>query len=160
MIYSRSCEYAIRAFIHLSQAPDGKFTMARQIADEEEIPAHFLAKILQQLTRKGLLRSSKGPSGGFRLGASPADVRLLDIVSAIDGMSAYETCLAGLPKCSNKSACPLHDGWTALRSRIMEFLGRNTIESLAKTLERKRRARKRHSEKKRSRAGRAARGNS
>src|SRR6266581_5775651 len=63
MIYSRSAEYAIRSFVYLARIPDGKFAMARHIAEEEKIPAHFLAKILQELTRKGLLRSNKGPSG-------------------------------------------------------------------------------------------------
>jgi len=67
MIYSRSAEYAIRSFVYLARIPDGKFAMARHIAEEEQIPAHFLAKILQELTRKGLLRSNKGPSGGFAL---------------------------------------------------------------------------------------------
>ena len=47
MIYSRSSEYAIRAFVHLAQVPDGKYAMVKNIAAEEEIPAHFLAKILQ-----------------------------------------------------------------------------------------------------------------
>src|ERR1035438_5440298 len=65
MIYSRSAEYAIRAFVHLAQVPEGKYAMVKNIAEQEEIPAHFLAKILQQLARKGLLRSSKGPTGGF-----------------------------------------------------------------------------------------------
>ena len=67
MIYSRSAEYAIRAFVHLAQVPEGKYAMVKNIAEQEDIPAHFLAKILQQLARKGLLRSSKGPTGGFAL---------------------------------------------------------------------------------------------
>ena len=49
MIYSRSAEYAIRSFVYLARIPDGKFAMARNIAEEEQIPAHFLAKILQEL---------------------------------------------------------------------------------------------------------------
>ena len=65
MIYSRSAEYAIRAFVRLVDVPEGKYAMVRQIAEEAEIPSHFLAKILQQLARKGYLRSSKGPTGGF-----------------------------------------------------------------------------------------------
>ena len=62
MIYSRSAEYAIRAFVHLVQVQEGKYAMVKNIAEQEDIPAHFLAKILQQLARKGLLRSSKGPT--------------------------------------------------------------------------------------------------
>ena len=139
MLYSRSAEYAIRAFVNLAQVPDGRYAMVKQIAAEEEIPAHFLAKILQQLARKGLLRSSKGPTGGFSLRVPPDEVRMLDIVEALDGLSEYEKCVSGLAECSDDMACPLHDSWKPLRSRIMDYLGRNTIADLAKALEQKRR---------------------
>jgi Rrf2 family protein len=135
MIYSRSAEYAIRAFVHLAQVPEGKFAMVKNIAEQEEIPAHFLAKILQQLARKGLLRSSKGPTGGFALRVAPSEVRLLDIVEALDGLTAYQQCASGLSECSDEMPCSMHDSWMSLRSRIMDYLGRNTIADLAKALE-------------------------
>ena len=139
MLYSRSAEYAIRAFVHLAQVPDGRYAMVKQIAAEEEIPAHFLAKILQQLARKGMLRSNKGPTGGFSLRIPADEVRLLDIVEALDGLSEYEKCASGLAECTDDMPCPLHDSWKALRSRIMDYLGRNTIADLARALEQKRR---------------------
>ena len=139
MIYSRSAEYAIRAFVHLAQLPEGKYAMVKQIAAEEDIPTHFLAKILQQLACKGLLRSSKGPTGGFSLRVPADEIRLLDIVDTLDGLSEYEKCASGLAECSDEMPCAMHDSWKALRSRIMDYLGRNTIADLAKTLEQKRR---------------------
>jgi Rrf2 family protein len=132
MIYSKSSEYAIRATICLAQLPDGDFAMAKDIAQEEEIPAPFLAKILQELARKGVLRSVKGPAGGFSLKKKPSEIRLLDIVGAIDGLSQYNRCAAGYSECSTKNACLLHDSWMALHSRIMDYLERNTIGSLVK----------------------------
>ena len=138
MIYSRSSEYAIRAFVHLAQVPDGKFAMVKQIAADEEIPAYFLAKILQQLARKGLLKSSKGPTGGFSLRRPSGEIRLLDIVEALDGLTEYQNCASGLSECSDEMPCAMHDSWKALRSRIMDYLGRNTIANLAKALEQKR----------------------
>ena len=137
MIYSRSAEYAIRAFVHLAQVPDGKYAMVKNVAEEEDIPAHFLAKILQQLARKGLLRSSKGPTGGFALKGDAADIRLIDIVEALDGLTPYQDCAMGLSSCNDEMACGLHDSWVALRSRIMDYLGRNTIADLAKALDQK-----------------------
>lgn len=134
MIYSRSSEYAIRAFVHLAQTRDGKYAMVKNIAEEEDIPVHFLAKILQELARKGLLKSSKGPTGGFALRAAPQDIRLLDIVEALDGLEAYEKCAAGHAQCSDATPCFMHDSWAGLRSRIMEYLGRNTIADLSKAL--------------------------
>ena len=123
MIYSRSAEYAIRAFVHLAQVPEGKYAMVKNIAEQEDIPAHFLAKILQQLARKGLLRSSKGPTGGFALRVDPADIRLLDIVEALDGLAPYQQCASGLSECSDDMPCSMHDSWVNLRSRIMDYLG-------------------------------------
>jgi len=140
MIYSRSAEYAIRAFVHLAQVPDGKYAMVKNIAEQEEIPAHFLAKILQQLARKGLLRSSKGPTGGFALRVDPNEVHLIDIVEALDGLAPYQQCASGLSECSDEMPCSMHDSWVALRSRIMDYLGRNSIADLAKALEQKRKA--------------------
>ena len=137
MIYSRSAEYAIRAFVHLAQVQEGKYAMVKNIAEQEEIPAHFLAKILQQLARKGLLRSSKGPTGGFALRVDPSEIRLLDIVEALDGLAPYQQCASGLSECSDDMPCSMHDSWIALRSRIMDYLGKNTIADLAKALEMK-----------------------
>src|SRR5205823_9980908 len=140
MIYSRSAEYAIRAFVHLAQVQDGKYAMVKNIAEQEEIPAHFLAKILQQLARKGLLRSSKGPTGGFALRVDPGQIRLLDIVEALDGLAPYQQCAAGLLECSDTMPCSMHDSWSALRSDIMDYLEQNTIADLAKALELKKKA--------------------
>lgn len=140
MIYSRSSEYAIRAFMHLAQAPEGKFVMAKQIAEQENIPAHFLAKILQQLARKGLVRSSKGPTGGFRLRTSPSEISLVQIVEALDGLEEYQKCVSGLSECTDDAPCGMHDSWKALRSRIMEYLEQTTIADLVKALDEKRKA--------------------
>jgi Rrf2 family protein len=140
MIYSRSAEYAIRAFVHLAQVPESKFAMVKNVAEQEEIPAHFLAKILQQLARKGLLRSSKGPTGGFALKVNPSEIRLLDIVEALDGLAPYQECAMGLSECNDEMPCSMHDSWMVLRSRIMDYLGRNTIADLAKALEQKKKS--------------------
>jgi Rrf2 family transcriptional regulator, iron-sulfur cluster assembly transcription factor len=138
MIFSKSAEYAIRATIHLGNLPDGHCVMVKDVALAEEIPAPFLAKILQELARKGLLRSLKGPAGGFSLKKKAADIRLLDVVAAVDGLSHFSQCVAGFDQCSAKTACPLHDSWMTLQSRIMEYLERNTVGSLAKSFEVKR----------------------
>jgi Rrf2 family protein len=138
MIYSRSAEYAIRAFVHLASVPEGKYAMVKQIAEQSDIPAHFLAKILQQLARKGFLRSSKGPTGGFCLRLPANEVNLLMIVDSIDGLADYERCLGGMSECNDSAPCGMHDSWKALRSRIMEYLERTTIDELAKALDQKR----------------------
>lgn len=138
MIYSRSAEYAIRAFVQLAAVPEGKYAMVKQIAAAGEIPSHFLAKILQQLARKGFLRSSKGPTGGFCLRVPAAEMTILKIVDAVDGLTDFDRCPGGLAVCSDTAPCGMHDSWKALRSRIMEYLECTTIEDLAKGFEQKR----------------------
>jgi Rrf2 family protein len=131
MLYSRSTEYAIRSFVYLARIPDGEFAMVRRIAQDEKIPAHFLAKILQDLTRKGLLRSNKGPSGGFSLRVPASQIRLLDLVEAIDGKTLAESL--------DQTPWAL-DSWKDLHSRIMDYLECNTIADVAKAIESKKTA--------------------
>jgi Rrf2 family protein len=140
MIYSRSTEYAIRAFVNLAQVPEGKYAMVRQIAEQEKIPAHFLAKILQLLARKGLLRSSKGPTGGFCLRLSAKEISLIQLVEALDGLTDYQKCVSGLSECNDEAPCGMHDSWKTLRSRIMDYLEHTTIADVVEALVEKRRA--------------------
>ncbi len=67
----------------------------------------------------------------------PSEIRLLDIVEALDGLAPYQQCASGLAECSDDMPCSMHDSWINLRSRIMDYLGRNTIADLAKALEQK-----------------------
>lgn len=140
MIYSRSAEYAIRAFAYLAHMPEGRYAMVKQIAEQSATPSHFLAKILQQLARKGFLRSSKGPTGGFCLRRSPEEISMLELVEAIDGIEEYQRCPGGMTECNDEAACGLHDSWKALRSRILEYLELTSIADVSRAAEQKRRA--------------------
>src|SRR6266853_2789076 len=139
MIYSRSAEYAIRALVHIATLSPGEYTMAQTIAAETNIPAHFLAKILQDLARDGFLKSNKGPRGGFRLSLAAADISMLRVVEAVDGAGRYDRCIGGAPECNDRAPCGMHDSWKALRSRIIEYLGGTSVADLAKALGEKRR---------------------
>ena len=131
MIYSRSAEYAIRAFMHLATVAPGKYAMVKHIAETSDIPTHFLAKILQQLARKGFLRSSKGPTGGFALRKPAEEITMIELVESIDGLTDYRRCPGGMTECNDDQPCGMHDSWKALRDRIMEYLERTSIAELA-----------------------------
>lgn len=139
MVYSRSTEYAIRAFVYLAQVPEGKYAMVRQIAAAEKIPAHFLAKILQQMVRKGLLYSNKGPTGGFCLRVPPKKITLMRLIEALNGLTDYQKCVSGLSECTDEAPCGMHDSWKTLRRRIIRYLETTTIAELVVSLEAKRR---------------------
>jgi Rrf2 family transcriptional regulator, iron-sulfur cluster assembly transcription factor len=140
MIYSRSAEYAIRAFVYLADVPEGKYAMVKNIAEECSIPTHFLAKILQQLARKAFLRSSKGPTGGFTLRKPADEINLLEIVDAIDGLSEYQRCPGGMAECNDEAQCGMHDSWKQLRASILDYLEDTSIADVAAAQETKRAA--------------------
>ena len=157
MIYSRSAEYAIRGCVHMATLAPGEYALVKTIAAESGIPAHFLAKILQELARDGFLKSSKGPGGGFRLSLPAAEISMLRIVEAVDGAGRYDRCIGGSPECNDRAPCGMHDSWKALRSRIIGYLGGTSVADLAKALGEKRRllARSRRRADKKSGASRA-----
>jgi Rrf2 family protein len=104
----------------------------KEMTDRLDIPYHFLGKILQALTKKGLLMSMKGPSGGFGLGMAAKDITLFHIVEAIDGIGVTRDCVLGFSECSGKNACPVHEKWSGLRDGIYGMLVSKNVAELAK----------------------------
>jgi Rrf2 family transcriptional regulator, iron-sulfur cluster assembly transcription factor len=104
---------------------------SQEIAKEEGLPAPILGKVLQELVRKGLLESRRGPGGGFRLARRPQLITLRDVVAAIDGLDQFLECAVGLENCSDESPCPLHDTWKGLRTQMMNYLENTTLADMA-----------------------------
>ena len=138
MLYSKPCEYAIRALTRLANSPGDSAVGAREIARAEGIPLPVLGKILQELVRKGLLDSRRGPGGGFRLARRPELILLRDIVAAIDGLDHFMNCVLGLAQCSEEAPCPLHNSWKELRTRIFEDMDATTLAQMARAAASKR----------------------
>jgi Rrf2 family protein len=138
MLYSKTCEYAIRAMIYMAGKPKGAYCTAQEVAKAEGLPAYFLSKILRILARHRLLDSAKGPTGGFALSRASDKVFLREIVDAVDGKDAYESCAIGFMSCTEDTPCPLHDMWTCLRDQIKDYLNITSLAQLAETLHHKR----------------------
>ena len=138
MLLSKSSEYAIRALTFLAMQPTGRLCGAKEIAEAEQIPIPFLWKLLQQLSRRKLIRSYKGLRGGYQL-ALPADqIALKMILHAIDGGDAFDGCVLGLPQCDEANACPMHETWKAVRNNLNSMLEFNTLADLAQVAEKRR----------------------
>lgn len=137
MLYSKPCEYAIRALAFLAHATHRGSAGGQQIARAENIPAPILGKILQGLVRKGLLESRRGPGGGFRLARRPELITLRDVVAAVDGLDHFMECAVGLERCADDAPCPLHDTWKGLRSQLMTYLETTTLTEMARAVVRK-----------------------
>ena len=132
MLFSRSTEYAIRAMTFLATLPPGRLAGAREISQAESIPMPFLWKILQSLARRKLIRSFKGLHGGYELARPSAQITIDTLLEVIDGKERFGNCVLGLPRCSDDNACPLHDTWRELRSRMTGMLQENTLADLAR----------------------------
>lgn len=127
MIISQACKYGLRAMVYLAEH-GAQPVLSRDIARELRIPEHFLAKILQDLSKNRLLDSFKGRGGGFCLARAPDQITLLEVVEAIDGPDFGQGCVLGLPECSDESPCPLHYQWSDIRATILQMLSRTTME--------------------------------
>jgi Rrf2 family protein len=126
MILSQACKYGLRALLYLAQQEETP-CLSRDIARQLQIPEHFLAKVLQDLSRNGLLHSFKGRGGGFKLAHPPDQLTLLEIVRAIDGPRFGQGCLLGLPNCGEDNPCPLHSQWAEHKARLLDMLQKNTL---------------------------------
>ena len=132
-ILSKSAEYALRASIYIVAATQNghKFGL-KEIASAIDSPLFFTAKILQELTRKKLIQSSKGPHGGFYVDSHAPDINMLALVEAIDGSDLFTACALGLKHCSDSDPCPLHDQYKPIRAQITAMLINTTIQALAR----------------------------
>lgn len=127
-IFSKTCEYAIRAMFYIAKkSQEGHRSGIKEIAEHIDSPAHFLAKILQKLSKAGLVQSIKGPNGGFYLDRDSLGRPLADIVTAFEGEQLFTGCGMGLSYCSEDNPCPLHHDFKKVRNQITRMLMDTTI---------------------------------
>ena len=131
MLLSKTTEYALRAIVYIAlNDAQGLKVGIKDIAKELELPAHFMGKILQDLARKGVISSVKGPGGGFFLHRSAGEISILEVVRTIDGLEAFRKCGMGMKQCSDTHPCPLHDDIKAYREQMLKVFSSKTIQTL------------------------------
>lgn len=129
VIFSKSCELGLQAVLYLSTKEKRLFN-AKEVSDELKVPKEYVSKVLQMLTSSGIVGSKKGKNGGFFLAKEPVEIKLIDIVEAIDGLDVFKTCVLGFPGCSHETPCPVHDKWGKLREEAFKMLSEETLEDL------------------------------
>ena len=135
-MFSKACEYGIRALtIIAKEGEHGERIGIKEICRIAKTPESFTAKILQNLVRRGILHSQKGPSGGFYLTKELSSLTLYEIVEAIDGTEIFDKCGLGLDRCDARNPCPLHDQFEKVRSNLKKMCENNTLESLTTNIE-------------------------
>ena len=131
-MFSKTCEYGIRATIFIAkESSQGKKTGIKEIARQINSPEAFTGKILQTLVKNRIITSSKGPSGGFFIPDELlSQIKLVEIISAIDGDAVFKNCALGLDTCSEDSPCPLHLEFNRIREELENMLHATSIEDL------------------------------
>ena len=135
-MFSKTCEYAIRAMLYIAQkSKDGERVSIKEISKGIDSPEHFIAKILQELSRKNLVLSIKGPNGGIYHNETTLQFSLADIVKTIDGNKLFEGCGLGLKQCSESHPCPIHTEFKNLRNGVTDLLENSKLGTFTKELE-------------------------
>ena len=131
MLVSTRGRYAIRVMIDLAEHRHGKFIPMKEIADRQEVSLKYMTKIMQALTKSGLLDGQHGKGGGYKLNREPADYRVGDILRLTEGTIAPVACLDVTDcRCDRAAECRTRPMWNELDRIINEYLDGITIADL------------------------------
>lgn len=128
-LLSQTAEYALRATTWLAVCPPGTALRSSDLSRATGIPDHYLSKILRRLVIAGLLSSRRGQGGGFELARPPDEIRLLDVLHAVDPSIERGRCAFGWGACDAKAPCPLHAAWAPMGDSFMEWAATTTLAS-------------------------------
>lgn len=134
MLISKTSQYAIQALIYIATQPTGTPILCRQAAEKLQVPAPYLAKIMQKLCNGGLVDSFRGRLGGFQLHGDAAEIDLMRILLVTEGPEFKDNCVLGLKVCSEKTACPMHMKWMPIKEEIIQMLHQQTLAVLGEAV--------------------------
>lgn len=127
---SDTAEYALRAVLYIAQHEDEGPVRAEMAAEALHVPRNYLSKILHALAKEGVLSSTRGPHGGFRLGVPAKRLKLFQIVQPFDSLEPRRTCLLGRPECSDRNPCAAHERWKTISDQVAVFFRQTTVATL------------------------------
>lgn len=135
-MFSKSCEYAIKSALYIaSKSLEGERVKIGEVAENSGSPVAFTAKIMGTLAKHDIVKSIKGPYGGFEIDPEKMKaISLGNIVFAIDGDSVYNGCGLGLDECNANEPCPMHEHFVKIRKDLKKMLQTTTIYDLAKKI--------------------------
>ena len=128
---TKKADYGLIALKYLAEHPEKSALSAKDVADAYGIPAQLLAKILQQLTRSGLLRSHAGMNGGYALARDARQISAYEVILAIDGPFFITSCSRGKTGCELTSNCTVKEPLARVNETIAGVLKSISIHDLA-----------------------------
>jgi len=126
--FSKKCEYGLQAVLYIAAQDDKYVCPVEEISSRLSIPKEFTSKILQSLKESGIIESRKGKSGGFKIARETTQIKLIDIVEAIDGVEIFSNCIMGFQHCTSDKKCPLHNEWDEIITKAYKMLSKETID--------------------------------
>jgi len=132
MQITRQADYALRAMLYLAKMDPTQRSATSQIAENQQIPPSFLAKIISQLSIAGLIHTSRGARGGVSLARPIEEVSLLDVVEAIDGPISLNECTHNQDSCPFGEECPIHPVWCEAQKELVDKLKNTRFSDLIK----------------------------
>lgn len=130
MRLNKTTEYTIRVLLYLVQhgdTPRSTNTLHQQLG----IPYKYLGRLMKNLTDAGLLNSTRGKAGGYRLAKDAAQISLHLVIETLEGGGDFERCILGLPECSDTDPCVMHERWGKERERIKKMFANVSLHDLA-----------------------------
>lgn len=127
---SRTAEYALRAVLYLGALPPRTMASAADVAAATGVPERYLARVLNTLAHAGLLRSTRGARGGFRLDRAPDAMTLADTIAPFNPFGDVPRCLLRDQPCNAGDPCLAHAHWHDAASGVHAFFRRTTVADL------------------------------
>ena len=128
----RRADYAVRAVVDLARHHgDASRRKGREIAAEMEIPGTYIPQILAELVRVGIVDSVAGPGGGYSLRREPADISVLEVITAVEGELGSRECVLRGGPCRWEGACAVHEPWWRAQQALRDELARTSFQDIA-----------------------------
>jgi len=128
-LITRDTDYAVRALVYMANDPD-RVTTVQELVDELDMPLAFSRRILQVLSRQGILKSVKGKGGGFTIGRPLQSIQVFDVMEAFQGKMSTVSCMFKKNICPNTRTCPLRGQMKRIERNIFTEFKALTIASL------------------------------
>ncbi|MCC5926481.1 MAG: Rrf2 family transcriptional regulator [Bacteroidetes bacterium] len=129
-LLSTGSQYVLTALILIGRRPEGETISATELASMLNSPTAYLSQMLAKLQEPGIIGSKRGANGGVFISKSLSQIRLIDIIIALEGDSFFRRCFLGIDGCGHIEPCPFHDQWTAQRMEIRQWLTGTTLYDL------------------------------
>ena len=131
MQLTRAADYAVRVMMHMAALPPGARTSRAELAEAADCPEQFLSKVLQSLTRAGLIASHRGNTGGFEMPETHRGVTMLDVIEAIEGPVRLNLCIHSDQACPRQGWCAAHTVWAEAQEAMIGVLRTAGIADMA-----------------------------